>query len=177
MPLKQPRDTEEAALLHRHMPGQQQQERAGNQSRQGGNPVQQRPKQGEEQDGGGEKMQDAEPDHLVGHEKPEGEGNQQGAGSDHQPALEIAAGQPAGNTADKDEDPGEKGFYRFEKKKKTPAPFPFENPAGDIGGVKHHHQQDIQSPQLIHKVDALSYRFSHTESPLPFRRREGTGSL
>lgn len=120
LPLEQARQPEIAAVLRGDVVGEDEQDHAGENTRPGGDFVQQRAQQGEKQDGRRQKMEDTEPDRFsrqdirhIGQPHHQRDGCRQ-QGQQAAP-FPVAVGQAAGHAADEDEDSREEGGHRHKK--------------------------------------------------------------
>ena len=112
--------------------------------------------QREQQDGYRQKMQHPEPDHLLPHEQVKEQGHARRHQRQKSAAFPIVVGKAAGDAADEDEEPGEKGLRGVEKLKKPDSPAELEQIADHIKGVEKDHENQIKTPHLVQKIDAAA---------------------
>lgn len=148
-----PLGPEPTAQLVRHVIGEQEQDGTHGDPREGRHLGKQGPQRRKQQDGDSQKMQDTEPDHFVPHEQVEKKGNSHRNSRQNQAAAGVAVGQIAGNAADKDEQPGKKGLNRPEKLEKRAPERDVVDPAQHIEPMEKHHEDQVESTNLIEKMD------------------------
>ena len=99
-------------------------------------------------------MKNSKPDHFFPHKEPQDNRYARGNEKEQSAALPIAVRETTGNAADKNKNPRKKSFHRLKEEKKRPSPGKVKQITNGIKSVKQYHEDYIEPPHLVHKVNA-----------------------